>query len=185
MMARVTVRSTDRQGRIEDARMEGPMKKMVLATVVALGMLIGFDGLADAQSVGSLYGGCPMSTGPGFQAPANPYQAPMDMSWAIRSQTALQYCGDRAAMNAAAAYYYQMQRLRAMGYTGPSLPTGVTNQSLQNSINALNAQYQRNNQSAMHNSDVTSRAVGDWDLRAIRGCVWTYDNYGHPYYLCP
>ena len=33
-------------------------------------------------------------------------------------------------------YTRYMQQLRAAGYTGPSLPTGVTNESLRASINA-------------------------------------------------
>jgi hypothetical protein len=63
---------------------------------------------------------------------------PMDMSWAIRSQTQLQARGDYAAHATAMAYYNYMQQLRAAGYTGPSLPTGVTNESLRASINAAN-----------------------------------------------
>jgi hypothetical protein len=152
------------------------MKKLVLAMVVAFGMLLGFDGPAGAQWA------APMGMGWG-----NPYQAPMDMSWAIQSQGMLQQYGDWAAMNAANTYLNYMNQIRNNGYTGPSLPTGVTPQSLHGSIEALNRQYSVNNQSAMGNAHTTSQAIGDFDQRAIRGCIPTYDAYGRPYYYyaCP
>src|ERR1700752_808755 len=61
----------------------------------------------------------------------------MDMSWAIQSQMNLQARGDAVARATAMAYYNYMLRLRAMGYTGPSLPTGVTPQSLAASMQRL------------------------------------------------
>ena len=136
------------------------MSKLVLSIAVAIGLMVGFSGPAGAQA------------------------PPMDMSWAIQQQMMLQQQGDLAARQAAMAYYNQMLRLRMMGYTGPSLPTGVTPQSLQNSINQLNNSYQSYNQSAMQNSNRTSRAIQDYDLRAIRGC-YLVNNYGTPHYVCP
>jgi hypothetical protein len=94
-------RRTDLGERLENTRTEGPMKKLVLATVVALGMLLGFDGPAGAQWA------APMGMGWG-----NPYQAPMDMSWAIQSQGMLQQYGDWAAMNAANTYLNYMNQIR-------------------------------------------------------------------------
>ena len=54
----------------------------------------------------------------------------MDMSWAMRSQMQLQQQGDATARATAMAYYRYMLQLRRMGYTGPSLPTGVTPETL-------------------------------------------------------
>ena len=64
---------------------------------------------------------------PSFSQAQSP---PMDMSWGIRAQMQYQAQGDAAARAAAMQYYRYMQQLRAAGYTGPSLPTGVTNESL-------------------------------------------------------
>jgi hypothetical protein len=160
------------------------MRKLILATVVALGMLAGFSGRAGAQWGVPMQ--WPMSMGMGYQAPMamgweNPYQAPMDMSWAMQRQMALQQFGDQVAIGTADAYLEYMNWLRMNGYTGPSLPTGVTTQSLQGSIRALNDQYQVNNGSALRNMGTTSQAVENWDLQAIRGC--TRDLFGR--YYCP
>jgi hypothetical protein len=99
-------------------------------------------------------------------------------------QSLLHITGQKAVEGSSQAYYNQMLRLRMMGYTGPSLPTGVTPQSLQNSINQLNNSYQSYNQSAMQNSNRTSRAIQDYDLRAIRG-RYLVNTYGTPHYVCP
>ena len=160
------------------------MKKLILATVVALGMFVSFDGRAGAQwNVPA----CQM-LGMGYQAPmgwGNPYQAPMDMSWAIQSQMSLQQCGDGTAVYWADAYLQYMNGLRINGYTGPSEPTGITTEQLQRSANALNRQYQVNNESAWRNSAETFRAIDNYDYRAIRGCYPAYDVYGRPYSYCP
>lgn len=40
----------------------------------------------------------------------------------------------------------------------------------------------------MGNAYTTSQTIGDWDWRAVRGCIPTYDAYGRPYYAyyaCP
>lgn len=103
---------------------------------------------------------------------------PMDMSWGIRAQMQYQVQGDAAARAAAMAYYRYMQQLRAAGYTGPSLPTGVTNESLRASINAANQAGQAYNQSQFNNSQRRSNAVYDYDMRAIRGCTKYIDQYG-------
>jgi len=109
----------------------------------------------------------------------------MDMSWAIRSQMQNQARGDAAA-NAAANYYYQyMLRLRAMGYTGPSLPTGVTQESLSRSINAANQAGINYNNAQQINSMRRSNATYDYSMRAIRGCSWAVDRYGNYGYVCP
>jgi transcription elongation factor len=102
---------------------------------------------------------------------------PMDMSWAIRSQQRNWAAGQAAANNTALAYYRYMQQLRAMGYTGPSLPTGVTPESLRNSINAANQAGMAYNHAQMLNSQRRSNAIADYDLRAIRGCSYAYDQY--------
>jgi transcription elongation factor len=103
---------------------------------------------------------------------------PMDMSWAIRSQQRNWAIGQAAAQSTAMAYYRHMQQLRAMGYTGPSLPTGVTPESLRNSINAANQAGMSYNRAQMYNSQRRSNAVADYDLRAIRGCSYALDAYG-------
>lgn len=111
--------------------------------------------------------------------------APMDMSWAIQSQMRNQMIGDQMAHATAMAYYNYMLRLRAMGYTGPSLPTGVTTQSLENSINAANQATQGYIAASQVNSARTSNAIGDYDMRAVRGCYYAQDYYGRLGYVCP
>jgi hypothetical protein len=103
---------------------------------------------------------------------------PMDMSWAIRSQMNAYNVGQANANAAAMQYYRYMQQLRAAGYTGPSLPTGVTNESLRASINAANQAGQAYNQAQFNNSQRRSNAVYDYDMRAVRGCTRYIDQYG-------
>ena len=109
---------------------------------------------------------------------------PMDMSWAMRSQTDLFNRGQAAANATAMQYLRYMQQLRAAGYTGPSLPTGVTNESLRASIDAANRAGQAYNQAQMINSQRRSNAVYDYDMRAIRGCQLAVDQYGRVGYAC-
>ena len=104
--------------------------------------------------------------------------APMDMSWAIRSQMNAYNQGQAAANAAATQYLRYMQQLRAAGYTGPSLPTGVTHESLRASINAANQAGQAYNQAQFYNSQRRSNAVYDYDMRAVRGCTRYVDQYG-------
>jgi hypothetical protein len=103
---------------------------------------------------------------------------PMDMSWAIQSQQRNWAIGQANANATAMSYYRYMRRLRAMGYTGPSLPTGVTAESLRNSINAANQAGMAYNRAQMQNSQRRSNAIADYDLRAIRGCAYALDQYG-------
>jgi hypothetical protein len=107
---------------------------------------------------------------------------PMDMSWGIRAQMQYQAQGDAAARNAALTYYRYMQQLRAAGYTGPSLPTGVTNESLRASINAANQAGQAYNRAQFANSQRKSNTGYDYDMRAIRGCTPYVDQYGRVFY---
>jgi hypothetical protein len=109
----------------------------------------------------------------------------MDMSWGIRNQMMYQAQGNAYARAAAQAYYNYMLRLRAMGYTGPSLPTGVTAQSLQAANQRLQQSYDAYNRSSAINSQRTSNAINDWDMRAIRGCSVGIDAYGNRKYYCP
>jgi hypothetical protein len=109
----------------------------------------------------------------------------MDMSWAIRSQMQFQRQGDLNARRVAMMYYNYMLRLRKMGYTGPSLPTGVTPQSLAAANARLQQSYDAYNQSAQHNSDVTHNAVNNWDYQAIRGCWWSTKTNGERVMVCP
>jgi hypothetical protein len=108
---------------------------------------------------------------------------PMDMSWAMRSQMQNWAHGQAAANATAMNYLRTMQQLRAMGYTGPSLPTGVTPQSLRNSIEAANRAGISYNHAQMLNSQRRSNAVGDYDMRAIRGCTPWQDQFGR-WYAC-
>jgi hypothetical protein len=110
--------------------------------------------------------------------------APMDMSWALRSQTYLFNRGQAAANATAMQYLQYMQQLRAAGYTGPSLPTGVTNESLRASIDAANRAGQAYNQAQMINSQRRSNTAYDYDMRAIRGCQLAVDQYGRVGYAC-
>jgi hypothetical protein len=107
---------------------------------------------------------------------------PMNMSWGIQSQINA-YNQGQARANATAMQYYQyMQQLRAAGYTGPSLPTGVTNESLRASINAANQAGQAYNQAQFNNSQRRSNATYDYSMRAIRGCTPYVDQYGRVFY---
>ena len=103
---------------------------------------------------------------------------PMDMSWAMRSQMNAWNQGQAAANATAMQYLLYMQQLRAAGYTGPSLPTGVTNESLRASINAANQAGQAYNRAQFNNSQRRSNAVYDYDMRAVRGCTRYVDQYG-------
>jgi hypothetical protein len=109
---------------------------------------------------------------------AHAQAAPMDMSWAMRSQMNLYNRGQAVANATAMQYLRYMQQLRAAGYTGPSLPTGVTNESLRASINAANQAGQAYNRAQFYNSQRRSNAVYDYDMRAIRGCTRYVDQYG-------
>jgi hypothetical protein len=109
---------------------------------------------------------------------AHAQNPPMDMSWGIQSQINAYNRGQAAANAAAMQYLRYMQQLRAAGYTGPSLPTGVTNESLRASINAANQAGQAYNRAQFDNSQRRSNAVYDYDMRAIRGCTRTVDQYG-------
>lgn len=113
---------------------------------------------------------------------AHAQPAPMDMSWAIRSQQQAWNVGQANAQATAMAYYQYMQRLRAAGYTGPSLPTGVTNESLQRSINAANQAGQAYNRAQFDNAQRRFNTATDYDMRAIRGCTPYVDQYGRRFY---
>ena len=107
---------------------------------------------------------------------------PMDMSWAIQSQMNAYNQGQARANAATMQYIRYMQQLRAAGYTGPSLPTGVTNESLRASINAANQAGQAYNRAQFDNSQRRSNAVNDYSMRAIRGCTPYVDQYGRVFY---
>jgi hypothetical protein len=103
---------------------------------------------------------------------------PMDMSWGIRAQMQYQAQGDARARATAMAYYRYMQQLRAAGYTGPSLPTGVTPESLQRSINAANQAGQAYNAAQFANAQRRYNTAYDYDMRAIRGCTRYINQWG-------
>ena len=113
---------------------------------------------------------------------AHAQNPPMDMSWAMRSQMNAWNQGQAAANATAMQYLRYMQQLRAAGYTGPSLPTGVTNESLRASINAANQAGQAYNRAQFNNSQRRSNAVNDYDMRAVRGCTPYVDQYGRVFY---
>ena len=103
---------------------------------------------------------------------------PMDLSWGMRAQMQYQQINDYNARAVAMAYYNYMLRLRQMGYTGPSLPTGVTPESLQASIQRSQQAANAFMQSGAHSTDVRSNAAGNWDWAALRGCRPYYVNGG-------
>ena len=109
----------------------------------------------------------------------------MDMSWGIRSQMALQARGNATAHATAMAYYNYMLRLRAMGYRGPSLPTGVTPDTLRASMQRLQQSMDAYHASSMANSNRTNNAINNWDYRAVRGCQIVVDYYGQQRWYCP
>jgi hypothetical protein len=109
----------------------------------------------------------------------------MDMSWGMRSQMQLQRQGDYMAHATAMAYYNYMLRLRRMGYTGPSLPTGVTPDTLRASMQRLQQSMDAYHASSAANSDRTSNAINNYDYRAVRGCSLYVDYYGQQRWYCP
>ena len=109
----------------------------------------------------------------------------MNMSWGIRAQMQYQQQGDAYARAMAQYYYNYMLRLRQMGYTGPSLPTGFNAQTLQQSVQAANAATQRYIQSGADSSNRRSFAAEDYSRRAIQGCQIVADANGIRYYVCP
>jgi hypothetical protein len=109
----------------------------------------------------------------------------MDMSWALRSQMQLQQRGDATARATAMAYYNYMLRLRRMGYRGPSLPTGVTPDTLRASMQRLQQSMDAYHASSAANSNRTSNAIANWDYRAIRGCQLVVDVDGQQKWFCP
>jgi len=119
-----------------------------------------------------------------FVSGASAQAPPMDMSWGIQNQMQYQYMGDQRARAAALAYYNYMRALRARGYRGPSLPTGVTGRSLQNSINGANRATQGYIRHSQAGSNARSNAVDDYDMRAIRGCYYYRNQWGHLTYAC-
>jgi hypothetical protein len=117
-------------------------------------------------------------------APVLAQAPPMDMSWAMQSQTYLWNRGNAAAMAAGQACYNALLRLRMQGYRGPA-DCGANQQTLQNSINRLNQAQQSYIQNSMANSWRTHQAIGNWDMGAIRGCSWGVDWYGRRVWVCP
>lgn len=110
--------------------------------------------------------------------------APIDMSWAMQSQMQAYNYGQAAANAAAMQYLRHMQQLRAAGYTGPSLPTGVTNESLRASINGANQATQDYIHAQSRNSERRSAAVDNYSWQAVRGCRPAVDQYGRWGYVC-
>ena len=110
---------------------------------------------------------------------------PMDMSSGMQSKIQNQAMGDMAARNAAMAYYTYMRNLRARGYRGPSLATGVTNESLRRSIQGANDASQAYIHGSQVNSARTSGAIYDNGMRATRGCYYARDAWSNAGYVCP
>ncbi len=115
---------------------------------------------------------------------ASAQQLNMDMSWGIRTQQMMQSIGDANAMAAARAYYNYMLRLRQMGYTGPSLPTGVTAQSLSAANQRLQQAMSNYTYGSMINSQRTYNAIDATNAAITRGCQTFYGPYGR-YQVCP
>jgi hypothetical protein len=94
---------------------------------------------------------------------------PMDMSWAFPWMNGLQAQGDQRAADAARQYYDYMQRLRQQGYTGPSLPTGITPDTMRESMERANAATQSMIENEQRDQAIRQRAMDRWDRRVLRG----------------
>jgi hypothetical protein len=94
---------------------------------------------------------------------------PMDMSWAFPWMNGLQAEGDRRAADAAQQYYDYMQRLREQGYTGPSLPTGITPYTMREAVERANRATAGYIQNEQRNQDRRQQAIERWDQRVLRG----------------
>src|SRR5258708_37556017 len=97
----------------------------------------------------------------------------------------LQRRGAAYAGSVAQAYYNYMLRLRKMGYTGPSLPTGVTADTLRASNQRLQDTMDAYHRSSARNSQRTSNAVDAAGAAITRGCQTVQDAYGNRYRYCP
>ena len=112
-------------------------------------------------------------------AAASAQAPPMDMSWALQSQTYLWNRGNQAAIAAGQACYNAIIAARMRGYLGP-LDCGANQQTLQNSINRLNQAQQDYNNAQMLNSWRRENGAGNWDRQVLRGqpplyhCYWYY-----------
>jgi hypothetical protein len=109
----------------------------------------------------------------------------MDMSWGIQSQMALQAWGNTTAHNMAMTYLLYMQRLRQMGYTGPSIDVGINANTLQQSMRRLQNSYDAYNRASAANSIRRDNAINNWDYRVLRGCEVVTDYNGNRYWSCP
>ncbi|MBV8564999.1 MAG: hypothetical protein JO273_06050 [Methylobacteriaceae bacterium] len=132
--------------------------RFVMAVIAALAML----GAASAQS----YFPPPMGIDPG--------PPPMDMTWGFESQQRLYDQGMKDADN-----IFKM----CMQY--PAACRGASPQSLQDSINRLNEQYQRNFEGWQRNSEANERAIDAWDKRVLRGCTQVVNDEGQLVWACP
>lgn len=112
-------------------------------------------------------------------------QSAMNMSGLIRQQMVYKAQGDAAARAAAIQYYNMMVRLRQQGYTGPSLPTGVTAESLQAANQQLQATMDRYHAASANNANRQSNAVKVWDYTAIRGCHVVVNTNTNKTLVCP
>jgi hypothetical protein len=110
---------------------------------------------------------------------------PMDMSWGLRSQMQLQAIGDDAAVNAGNQYLVWAQQYRAAtGYSG-ALPSPVSQEQLQGSVDGANWAAQDYSRAQYLNSQGRDFAVGDHGMRAVRGCTYGVNAWGQLGYICP
>lgn len=112
-------------------------------------------------------------------------QAQFDMSWAFQWQAQNWQYGQQAAAGAAQAYLMEMQRLRAMGYDGPPLPTGVTPQSLAEAHRGMQGAFDDYNRSWQGQSARQSRTQHNYVMQGIRGCSLVQLPNGRQGYYCP
>ena len=79
----------------------------------------------------------------------------------------------------------EMQRLRAMGYDGPPLPTGVTPQSMAQAHRGMQDAFDDYNNSWSRQSQRQSAAQHNYVMQGIRGCTLVRIPPGQQGYDCP
>lgn len=126
-----------------------------------------------------------LAVGAALMLPTGAARAQFDMSWALQWQAQNWQHGQQAAGAAAQAYLMEMRRLRAMGYDGPPLPTGVTPQTMAEAHRGMQGAFDDYNRSWHGQSQRQSQVQHNYVMQGIRGCSLVQLPDGRRGYYCP
>lgn len=129
--------------------------------------------------------GIPVASALVLGASGRAAQARFDMSRAFQWQAQNWQYGQQAAAAAAQQYLMEMQRLRAMGYDGPPLPTGVTPQTMAEAHRGMRQSFDDYNRSWAGQGQRHSRTQHNDVMQGIRGCMPVRLPDGAQGYVCP